>query len=1331
MFITKYSSQLFVFLLSLTFVLLFCTEPTEPNYKASLGDKLIQTYGSSILDSTLLLYVSAEGDLPITYTWSNNGTAIPGSNSDTLILSPVKASDAGNYVCIVSNAIGSDTSLPYALMVYFPPSIISHPQDDSISVGDSATFRVQASGTSPLSYQWQRDGNNIAGATDSNCTTPATTEVDNNTRYRCLVTNSYGFITSNAALLTVSGTVIKPTITKHPQNKSVIVGDSATFFATATGTRPFTYQWQKDSVTISGAIGSTYTTPAVDTTDSGNAYRCIITNSAGSDTSDAAILNVTENAVKPEITTQPLNQQISVGDSTTVSITATGTSPITFQWQKDTTDLTNETGTSLTIRNATLNDNNTRYRCIVTNSVGADTSDCCTLTVVNNQRPPEWVRDTMRVSVIEMSTFSIDLEDSCTDPDGDIITFTLLTGAPAGDTVTSSKRYTYTPGFTDAGIYSVTLQAHDGTDSSTAVLHLTVIDSNRAPTFKDSLPIHSYRLKEGELLTIKYEAEDADNDTVIIFLDTTSSTLPRKTTIDFTTTQLTWQSMTSDSGLFNVRLGASDKKDTTLITVQVAIGVNLPPIISVAGYTTGETAIVKEKIELALQVVATDPDTGQTATLLPARNLPTTGSTFDTATGDFAYTGDFGISNQQTNTIFSNITFFATDNMSRAIDSFVIHIQVLDSNRAPLASDTSITAQEKVTTPVNIFAVDPDTDAMTWTISQAPKLGSGDVSSGSISSTTHEFSYTSNDLSATGYDTLEVTLSDDEDQSTMNVFITVQANNAPPIIDHAPSVDAVEDNTTAYPINLDGHDPEGSAVRWYVNVLPKKGSLDKLEGDVSTGIEMLYTLKADSCGKDSLTFYLLDAQDNSSDTQAIYITIDSVNDAPVISGQSGTISCDEDQELQLALTHINVTDIDNNPSELTLIVTDGTNYNIVSGTIIKPDQDYNGPLTVQIKVNDGVDESNVFGLNVTVNAVNDPPVINNQNTTPSCDEDNNLTLQLTHLDVTDVDNGAGDLTLVVIDDANYSIVSGTTIRPDQNYNGALTLKVKVSDLEDESAVFDMAVTVNSVNDKPDITITSYDASQPFGTAVNITTTFSDVDNNIKSIQYMVDSKVDFDGPVSGTTHPHTWTAAFGPNVIGSHSVFAIITDSLGGKDSSQTVTTTITGTLASDTLSIWGILNAPGQETYVTAISEVTTISNGRIQTLEFHSPWGTEITKLTAHIGNLSQLENLICDDCGSIQNLPNDLGRLNNLTYLKLNGCGLSSLPNEIVNLTTLSYLNLEFNNLTDLPSDIFNLVNIAVNDLDLADNLLTPYPNPPEPWEQWATDRDPDWRTTQRSK
>jgi hypothetical protein len=85
------------------------------------------------------------------------------------------------------------------------PSISTQPANQSAIAGQSATFAVVASGTAPLSYQWQRNGVNIPGATGASYTTPATTLADNGAVFRCRVSNTAGNVTSGSATLTVTG----------------------------------------------------------------------------------------------------------------------------------------------------------------------------------------------------------------------------------------------------------------------------------------------------------------------------------------------------------------------------------------------------------------------------------------------------------------------------------------------------------------------------------------------------------------------------------------------------------------------------------------------------------------------------------------------------------------------------------------------------------------------------------------------------------------------------------------------------------------------------------------------------------------------------------------------------------------------------------------------------------------------------------------------------------------------------------------------------------------------------------------------------------------------
>jgi hypothetical protein len=84
-----------------------------------------------------------------------------------------------------------------------PPSITSHPSSQTVFVGQSVCFSVSASGSTPLSYQWQRDSVDIPGATSPTyCFTAQAS--DNGAQYRCVVTNSCGSATSNSATLTVN-----------------------------------------------------------------------------------------------------------------------------------------------------------------------------------------------------------------------------------------------------------------------------------------------------------------------------------------------------------------------------------------------------------------------------------------------------------------------------------------------------------------------------------------------------------------------------------------------------------------------------------------------------------------------------------------------------------------------------------------------------------------------------------------------------------------------------------------------------------------------------------------------------------------------------------------------------------------------------------------------------------------------------------------------------------------------------------------------------------------------------------------------------------------------
>ena len=88
------------------------------------------------------------------------------------------------------------------------PTVTTQPANQTVTAGQTATFTVVAAGTAPLAYQWQKNGANIAGATSSSYTTPATTAADSGSKFGVVVSNSAGSITSSSATLSVTSLAI-------------------------------------------------------------------------------------------------------------------------------------------------------------------------------------------------------------------------------------------------------------------------------------------------------------------------------------------------------------------------------------------------------------------------------------------------------------------------------------------------------------------------------------------------------------------------------------------------------------------------------------------------------------------------------------------------------------------------------------------------------------------------------------------------------------------------------------------------------------------------------------------------------------------------------------------------------------------------------------------------------------------------------------------------------------------------------------------------------------------------------------------------------------------
>lgn len=250
------------------------------------GDNTV-AYGQKLLLST----VGGSGTGEITYRVDAGSTGNATINQNG-VLTPVKV---GSVVITATKAGDIDyseiTSAPFVIMIT-RAATSGEPKYNKITTGGmtlaDAGLTLAGSTIHPAdgTLEWIDDAGVL----------PNDTAVDMNKTYKWRFTpadTNYEILTGEIELYHVDA----PAVTAQPKSVSVTVGDTATFEVTATGT-DVTYQWQIDRndgkgfVDITGATGATYTIGVTDRDCNGFKYRCVLSNAAGSVTTDTVVLTV-------------------------------------------------------------------------------------------------------------------------------------------------------------------------------------------------------------------------------------------------------------------------------------------------------------------------------------------------------------------------------------------------------------------------------------------------------------------------------------------------------------------------------------------------------------------------------------------------------------------------------------------------------------------------------------------------------------------------------------------------------------------------------------------------------------------------------------------------------------------------------------------------------------------------------------------------------------------------------------------------------------------------------------------------------------------------------
>ena len=276
------------------------------------------------------------------------------------------------------------------------PTITTQPKSKTAELDETVKFTVAA--TDATAYQWYYRKTSTADwaeTTLSGCTTATLKVVAKETRdgwqFRCKVSNTSGYVYTNAATLTLKKETPteKPVIVTQPASQSVKEETSAKFTVEATGAESYQWYYRKNSdaswaeTSLSGCKTATLTVLAKSTRD-GWQFRCKVSNSVGYVYTKAVTLTLLQ---KPTITTQPSGKTVAVGETAKFTVKASGAAKYqwyyrtssTGSWTKST--LTGCTTATLSVK-ATAARSGYQYRCKVTSTNGTSkTSSAATLTV--------------------------------------------------------------------------------------------------------------------------------------------------------------------------------------------------------------------------------------------------------------------------------------------------------------------------------------------------------------------------------------------------------------------------------------------------------------------------------------------------------------------------------------------------------------------------------------------------------------------------------------------------------------------------------------------------------------------------------------------------------------------------------------------------------------------------------------------------------------------------------------------------------------------------------------------------------------------------------------
>lgn len=699
------------------------------------------------------------------------------------------------------------------------------------------------------------------------------------------------------------------------------------------------------------------------------------------------------------------------------------------------------------------------------------------------------------------------------DPEGNQLTVNTTPVNNVGNgtlTLFNDGSFNYQPNSNFNGTDQFVYQIDDGFGgTATATVSLTINAVNDPPVTNDD----SIQTVEDTLININVLANDSDvdNDPLTI----TSATASNGSVAIVGDGTLNYTPGSNFVGADFIDYAVSDNNgasSTARVNITV-FNVNDPPV------AQNDSATTNESTPVTISVLSNDSDIDGDALSVLAANA-SSGSVAINADNTLTYTPNTGFNGSDT------IDYTISDGNGASTGANVF-VTVLSVNDNPVANNDVLSINEDNSGGINVLANDSDIDGDPLSVVSA-NAGFGSVSINNDNSLTYL-----PPLDFNGNDTIGYTISDGQGGSAQaQVFVTVAAVNDNPIA-NADNAVTNEDTLVFIDVLANDSDVDNNLASLTIT------AASALNGSVgiNTDQTLSYQPNNNFNGNDTITYQISDGAGGSA-SSTVAVTVVAQNDAPIAGNDTATT--DED-----VATTINVLANDNDPDNDPLTVTSAqANSGNVSingdGTLLySPNENFNGNDVIAYVISDINGQTASATVSVTVNAVNDLPIAQNDNATTS--EDIAIAIDVLAND-SDVDSPNLTITSAVAQSGQVLINSGTSLQytPNANFNGSDTINYSISDGNGGTAAAQVLVVVSGVNDLPVAQNDTATTDEDQAVVIDVLTNDTDADGDTLTIT----SAQGQNG--QATVNANTLSYQPNANFNGSDTITYAISDNNGG-----------------------------------------------------------------------------------------------------------------------------------------------------------------------------------------